>query len=98
MTTICINVMAKSGTMCVEWSGRVYIYILHSEPVYIYIIYIILYVCVLINIIMIDDCANDVPPCHTCTCTYVIQLSGIPALVRPWINGMTEVCICEQYE
>ena len=32
-----------------------------------------------------------VPSCHTCACTYVIQLSGIPAFVHPWINGMTEV-------
>ena len=32
-----------------------------------------------------------VPPCHTCTRTYVIQLSGIPAFVHPKINGMTEV-------
>ena len=32
-----------------------------------------------------------VPLCHTCTCTHVMQLSGMPAFVHPWINGMTEV-------
>ena len=31
------------------------------------------------------------PLCHTCACTYVIQLSDMPGLLCPWINGMTKV-------
>ena len=50
--------------------------------------------CLLIKLILYQ-CANDVVPlCHTCACTRVLQLSGIPAFVHPWINGMTEVVQC----
>ena len=34
---------------------------------------------------------------HAHVLLYIIQLSGMPGFVRPWINGMTEVCTCEQY-
>ena len=53
------------------------------------------YICIYIYMCV---CANKyykilyiMPLCHSCACTHVIQLSGIPAFVHPWINGMTEV-------